>query len=158
MTKSRRETDNARDTQYSIGHVPKRIPLWLINCCEQTSTSTLALGISTLLADGATHPACGLKGPISPRFTPMIFYRDAGSALLHHVNQWLNLSYSHVFTLSTTEIRRKLHSCWDSNSKIPILQLPGYRFAVSQLGCNLEPRTGTFRVITFHRVLGRECE
>ena len=25
MTKSRRETDNARDTQYSIGHVPKRI-------------------------------------------------------------------------------------------------------------------------------------
>ena len=25
MTKSRRETDNARDTQYSIGHVPERI-------------------------------------------------------------------------------------------------------------------------------------
>ena len=27
MTKSRRETDNARDTQYSIGHVPERIPV-----------------------------------------------------------------------------------------------------------------------------------
>ena len=25
MTKSRRETDNARDTQYSIGHVPERM-------------------------------------------------------------------------------------------------------------------------------------
>ena len=25
MTKSRRETDNAKDTQYSIGHVPERI-------------------------------------------------------------------------------------------------------------------------------------
>ena len=25
MTKTKRETDNARDTQYSIGHVPKRL-------------------------------------------------------------------------------------------------------------------------------------
>ena len=35
--------------------------------------------------------------PISPRFTP--FYRDASSALLQLVNQWLNFTYSrsHAF-------------------------------------------------------------
>ena len=38
--------------------------------------------------------------PISPRFTPYIFfYRDANSALLQLVNQWLNFTYSrsHAF-------------------------------------------------------------
>ena len=38
--------------------------------------------------------------PISPRFTPYIFfYRDASSALLQLVNQWLNFTYSrsHAF-------------------------------------------------------------
>ena len=37
--------------------------------------------------------------PISPRFTPYDFYRDASSALLHLVNQWLNFTYSrsHAF-------------------------------------------------------------
>ena len=37
--------------------------------------------------------------PISPRFTPYNFYRDASSALLHLVNQWLNFTYSrsHAF-------------------------------------------------------------
>ena len=41
----------------------------------------------------------GIYLPISPRFTPTSFYRDAGSALLHLVNQWLNFSYSrpHAF-------------------------------------------------------------
>ena len=47
------------------------------------------------------HPRVWSQGilPISPRFTPTSFYRDAGSALLHLVNQWLNFSYSrpHVF-------------------------------------------------------------
>ena len=38
--------------------------------------------------------------PISPRFTPYIFfYRDASSALLQLANQWLNFTYSrsHAF-------------------------------------------------------------
>ena len=38
--------------------------------------------------------------PISPRFTRLpFFYRDASSALLQLVNQWLNFSYSrsHAF-------------------------------------------------------------
>ena len=32
--------------------------------------------------------------PISPQLTPTSFYRDAGTALLHLVNQWLNFLYS----------------------------------------------------------------
>ena len=32
--------------------------------------------------------------PISPRFTPYNFFRDASSALLQLVNQWLNFTYS----------------------------------------------------------------
>ena len=46
------------------------------------------------------HPACVSRDlPISPRSAPMSFYRDAGSALLHLVNQWLSLWYSrpHAF-------------------------------------------------------------
>ena len=38
--------------------------------------------------------------PISPRFMPYnFFYRDASSALLELVNQWLNFTYSrsHAF-------------------------------------------------------------
>ena len=37
--------------------------------------------------------------PISPRFTPYIFFRDANSAFLQLVNQWLNVTYSrsHAF-------------------------------------------------------------
>ena len=37
--------------------------------------------------------------PISHRFTPYEFYRDASSAILQLVNQWLNFTYSrfHAF-------------------------------------------------------------
>ena len=62
---------------------------------------------SSLIADGANQRATTLPIPhvvtrdlpISPRFTPTSFYRDAGSALLRLVNQWLNFSYSrpHAF-------------------------------------------------------------
>ena len=56
----------------------------------------------SLKADGPHHyhPACGHKGSsISPRFMPTTFYRDASSALLQLVNQWLNFTYSrsHAF-------------------------------------------------------------
>ena len=40
--------------------------------------------------------------PISPRFTPYKFYRDASPAILQLVNQWLNFTYSRVPTLSVT--------------------------------------------------------
>ena len=36
--------------------------------------------------------------PISPRFTPTSFRRDAGSALLHLANQSLNFPYSRPHT------------------------------------------------------------
>ena len=69
---------------------------------------------SSLIADGANQRATTLPIPrvvtrdlpISPRFTPTNFYRDAGSALLHLVNQWLNFR-THVLTLSAAETRRK---------------------------------------------------
>ena len=44
--------------------------------------------------------------PISPRFTPYIFfYRDASSVLLQLVNQWLNFTYSrsHAFPFRKKE-------------------------------------------------------
>ena len=74
--------------------------------------------LSSLIADGVIQRATTLPIPrvvtrdlpISPRFTPTSFYRDAGSALLHLVNQWLNFSYSrpHAFPYGN---RKKNHSC-----------------------------------------------
>ena len=55
------------------------------------------------MADGPHHyhPACGHKGSshLSPVHALQLFYRDASSALLQLVNQWLNFTYSrsHAF-------------------------------------------------------------
>ena len=57
----------------------------------------------SLIADGPHHyhPACGHKGSshLSPVHALRFFYRDASSALLQLVNQWLNFTYSrsHAF-------------------------------------------------------------
>ena len=57
----------------------------------------------SLTADGPHHyhPACGHKGSshLSPVHASHFFYRDASSALLQLVNQWLNFTYSrsHAF-------------------------------------------------------------
>ena len=57
----------------------------------------------SLIADGPhhCHPACGHKGSshLSPVHALHFFYRDASSALLQLVNQWLNFTYSrsHAF-------------------------------------------------------------
>ena len=57
----------------------------------------------SLIADGPHHyhPACGHKGSshLSPVHALHFFYRDASSALLQLVNQWLNFTYSrsHAF-------------------------------------------------------------
>ena len=57
----------------------------------------------SLIADGPHHyhPACGHKGSshLSPIHALHCFYRDASSALLQLVNQWLNFTYSrsHAF-------------------------------------------------------------
>ena len=91
MTKSRRETDNARDTQYSIGHVPERI-LVRATMANQLVRATVANLL--LRANQYEHACFGIYLPISPRFMSTSFYRDAGSALLHLVNQWLNFWYS----------------------------------------------------------------
>ena len=47
------------------------------------------MGLNTTILPVVTN---GL--PISLRFTPYKFYRDASSALLQLVNQWLNFTYS----------------------------------------------------------------
>ena len=58
---------------------------------------------TSLIADGPHHyhPACGHKGSshLSPVHALQFFYRDASSALLQLVNQWLNFTYSrsHAF-------------------------------------------------------------
>ena len=57
----------------------------------------------SLMADGPHHyhPACGHKGSsrLSPVHALQFFNRDASSALLQLVNQWLNFTYSrsHAF-------------------------------------------------------------
>ena len=57
----------------------------------------------SLIADGPHHyhPACGHKGSshLSPVHAFQFFYRDASSALLQLVNQWLNFTFSrsHAF-------------------------------------------------------------
>ena len=57
----------------------------------------------SLIADGPHHyhPACGHEGSshLSPVHALQFFYRDASSALLQLVNQWLNFTYSrsHAF-------------------------------------------------------------
>ena len=69
--------------------------------CRPSSLEVVFVS-SSLIADGANQRATTLPIPrvvtrdlpISPRFTPSSFCRDAGSALLHLVNQWLNFSYS----------------------------------------------------------------
>ena len=63
--------------------------------------------------------------PISPRFTPYnFFYRDASSALLQLVNQWLNFTYSrsHAF-------RYKRKNTNPTLVRIELLRLPYYRYA-----------------------------
>ena len=63
----------------------------------------LLFSFISLITDGPHHyhPACGHKGSshLSPVHALEFFYRDASSALLPLVNQWLNFTYSrsHAF-------------------------------------------------------------
>ena len=63
----------------------------------------LSFSFISLIADGPHHyhPTCGHKGssPLSPVHALQFFYRDASSAFLQLVNQWLNFTYSrsHAF-------------------------------------------------------------
>ena len=55
----------------------------------------------SLIADGPHHyhPACGHKGSshLSPVHALQFVYRDASSALLQLVNQWLNFYTEHIY-------------------------------------------------------------
>ena len=63
----------------------------------------VCLFLISLIAVGPHHyhPACGHKGSfhLCPVHALQFFYRDASSALLQLVNQWLNFTYSrsHAF-------------------------------------------------------------
>ena len=78
------------------------------NCAQKTLHDqplffSFFFSFISLIADGPHHyhPACGHKGSshLSPVHTLHFFYRDASSALLQLVNQWLNFTYSrsHAF-------------------------------------------------------------
>ena len=63
------------------------------------NSSPLSVGVLyifiSLIADDVPHsilPVVTKDLPISPRFTPYDFYRDASSALLQLVSQWLNFT------------------------------------------------------------------
>ena len=64
---------------------------------------SIFFNLISLIADGPHHyhPACGHKGSshLSPVHALQLFYRDASSALLQLVNQWLDFTYSrsHAF-------------------------------------------------------------
>ena len=68
----------------------------------------------SLIADGPHHyhPACGHKGSshLSPVHALHFFCRDASSALLQLVNQWLNFTYSrsHAFRYERKNINLTL--------------------------------------------------
>ena len=65
---------------------------------EAVSDSLFFFFFISLIADGPHryHPACGHKGSShpSPVHALQFFYRDASSALLQLVNQWLSFTYS----------------------------------------------------------------
>ena len=76
--------------------------MWLLR--EYThDVGYFLFSLISLIADGPHHyhPACGHKGSshLSPVHALQFFYRDASSALLQLVNQWLNFTYSrsHAF-------------------------------------------------------------
>ena len=77
-----------------------------IKCRGETHRYTFfsfSFSFNSLIADGPHHyhPACGHKGSsrLSPVHALHFFYRDASSALLQLVDQWLNFTYSrsHAF-------------------------------------------------------------
>ena len=80
-------------------------PIGLLYKCEGTLDWYFFFFFSfiSLIADGPHHyhPACGHKGSshLSPVHALQFFYRDASSALLQLVNQWLKFTYSrsHAF-------------------------------------------------------------
>ena len=73
------------------------------------------LSFISLIADGPHHyhPACGHKGSsyLSPVHAYQFFYRDASSALLQLVNQWLNFYY-----IIQTEVHGNIPINTDSSS------------------------------------------
>ena len=77
--------------------------LYVMTIHTYIHSSSSFLSFISLIADGPHHyhPACGHKGSshLSPVHALQFFYRDASSALLQLVNQWLNFIYSrsHAF-------------------------------------------------------------
>ena len=80
-----------------------RLPPWRDVIAERLDLFFFFFFFISLIADGPHHyhPACGHKGSsyLSPVHALQFFYRDASSALLQLVNQWLNFTYSrsHAF-------------------------------------------------------------
>ena len=84
MTESRRETDNARDTEYSIGHVLKMIQ-FNATMANQLVRATVANQL--LRADQYEHACFGLLSPWS--------FPSRSDKLLHVVVlPWLSLPRS----------------------------------------------------------------
>ena len=88
MTKSRREIDNAGDTQYSIGHVPERI-LVRTTMANQLVRATVANQL--LRANQYEHACFGLPSPWS--------FPSRSDILLHAVAPALALSAAIHFVM-----------------------------------------------------------
>ena len=95
------------------------------------------LGLNVLLPVYVTNPAqCNaaillvISRRIFPRLSPMIFHRDASSALLRLVKQWLNFDYSrsHAFCYGSRKKRPDFvkNRTQDSALILDISDQPGY--------------------------------
>ena len=110
----RTETLGRVYTGGNTGGIPRYVPYRTHPCkllftqapfpvCLDGTFFFLFFSFISLIADGPHHyhPACGHKGSshLSPVHALQFFYRDASSALLQLVNQWLNFTYSrsHAF-------------------------------------------------------------
>ena len=103
---ARTGTENIHFSLFSSPQAGSKINLLNV-CDDQYPACSHFFFSSSLFADGANQRATALPIPrvvtrdlpISPRFTPTSFYHDAGTALLHLVNEWLNFSSSrpHAF-------------------------------------------------------------
>ena len=86
MTKSRRETDNARDTQYSIGHVPERI---LVRATMANQLVRTTVAIQLLRANQYEHACFGLPSPWSfPSRSDKLYIDGCATTAVSLVSGW----------------------------------------------------------------------
>ena len=93
----------------TITHVGLPFQIFYLLEPSRFQSSLFFFSLILLIADGPHHyhPACGHKGSshLSPVQALRFFYRDASSAFLQILNQWLNFTHSrsHAFRYEKKE-------------------------------------------------------